>query len=152
MHNSNIDYLVSVRCGCEKNNNSNGYYLFDSVYKRKPGESVGYISNEYYSGQVWYASEQDDEQLNVHIACGCLDDESKKVVTYTIQAGDTLIGISELLSAKESEVENMNKALTKDPNYMDIGWVLFVPQEDNKIRASKKCEYPFYLAWAMFYL
>ncbi|XP_076916474.1 lysM domain receptor-like kinase 3 [Bidens hawaiensis] len=139
MHNSNIDYLVSVRCGCEKaNNNSDAYYMYDSVYKRKPGESVGYILNEYYSGQVWYASEQDDEQVNVHIVCGCLDDESKKVVTYTIQAEDTLIGISKLLSAKENEVENMNKALTKDPNYMDVGWVLFVPQADNKIRASKK--------------
>ncbi|KAI7727613.1 hypothetical protein M8C21_021184, partial [Ambrosia artemisiifolia] len=109
-------------------------------YKRKTGESVGYISDEYYSGQVWYVSGENDEQLIVHLVCGCLDDASQKVVTYTIQAQDTLIGISQLLSANENEVENLNKALTKDPNYMDIGWVLFVPQANNKIRATKKCK------------
>ncbi|KAI3820745.1 hypothetical protein L1987_08293 [Smallanthus sonchifolius] len=137
-HNSNLDYLVSIRCACEKDNNSNAYYLYDSVYKRKPGESVGYISDEYYSGQVWYVSGEDEEQLTVHLVCGCLENEAQEVVTYTIQSQDTLIGISGLLSAKESEVENLNKVLTKDPNYIDIGWVLFVPQEKNKIRASKK--------------
>ncbi|KAI3686433.1 hypothetical protein L1987_80109 [Smallanthus sonchifolius] len=138
-HNSNLDYLVSVRCACEKDNKSNNaYYLYDSVYKRKPGESVGYISEEYYSGQVWYVSGEDEEQLTVHLVCGCLENETREVVTYTIQAQDTLIGISGLLSAKENEVENLNKVLTKDPNYVDIGWVLFVPQEKNKIRASKK--------------
>ncbi|KAJ0790130.1 putative protein kinase RLK-Pelle-LysM family [Helianthus annuus] len=137
-HQSNLDYLVSVRCACEKDNNGNGYYLYDSVYKRKPGEGVRYISDEYYSGQVWYVSGEDEEQLTLHLVCGCLDDESRKIVTYTIQAQDTLLGISQLLSAKENEVENLNKALTQDPNYMDIGWVLFVPQENNKIRTSKK--------------
>ncbi|KAF5807092.1 putative protein kinase RLK-Pelle-LysM family [Helianthus annuus] len=137
-HQSNLDYLVSVRCACEKDNNGNGYYLYDSVYKRKPGEGVRYISDEYYSGQVWYVSGEDEEQLTLHLVCGCLDDESRKVVTYTIQAQDTLLGISQLLSAKENEVENLNKALTQDPNYMDIGWVLFVPQENNRIRTSKK--------------
>ncbi|MFS7940015.1 putative LysM domain superfamily protein [Helianthus anomalus] len=151
-HQSNLDYLVSVRCACEKDNNGNGYYLYDSVYKRKPGEGVRYISDEYYSGQVWYVSGEDEEQLTLHLVCGCLDDESRKVVTYTIQAQDTLLGISQLLSAKENEVENLNKALTQDPNYMDIGWVLFVPQENHKIRTSKKCEYPCYLASYMFYL
>ncbi|KAK1407224.1 hypothetical protein QVD17_38838 [Tagetes erecta] len=137
-HNSNLDYLVSVRCACKKDNNNNAYYLYDSVYKRKPEESVGYISNEYYSGQVWYVSGEDEEQLIMHLVCGCLENESRKVVTYTIQAQDTLVGISGLLSAKENEVEKLNTVLTKDPNYMDVGWVLFVPQETNKIRASKK--------------
>ncbi|KAJ0571267.1 putative protein kinase RLK-Pelle-RLCK-IXb family [Helianthus annuus] len=103
-HQSNLDYLVSVRCACEKDNNGNGYYLYDSVYKRKPGESVRYVSDEYYSGQVWYVSGEDEEQLTLHLVCGCLDDESRKVVTYTIQAQDTLLGVSQLLSAKENEL------------------------------------------------
>ncbi|KAK9080514.1 hypothetical protein SSX86_000272 [Deinandra increscens subsp. villosa] len=137
-HNSNLDYLVSIRCACEKDKNSNGYYLYDSVYKRKPGESVAYISDEYYSGQVWYVNGEDEDQLTVHLVCGCLENESRKVVTYTVQDADTLIGISKLLSAKEKEVENLNKVLTKDPDILDIGWVLFVPQEKNTIRASKK--------------
>ncbi|GKB73264.1 LysM domain receptor-like kinase 3 [Tanacetum coccineum] len=137
-HNTNLDYLVSVQCACGKDNNSNAYYYYDSVYKRKPGESVEFIKDEYYSGQVWNVSEKNDEQVNVRIVCGCVENEFQEVVTYTIQAEDTLIGISRLLNAKEVEVENMNKALTKDPNYMDIGWVLFVPKEKNMIRASKK--------------
>ncbi|KAL8215916.1 hypothetical protein R6Q57_022753 [Mikania cordata] len=146
-HNSYLDYLVSVQCACEKDNSNNGYYLYDTVYKRKPGESVEYISDEYYSGQVWYVSgeeEQQQQQLTLHLVCGCLEDESQKVVTYTIQPADTLIGISKLLSANKNEVENLNKVLTKDPNYMDIRWVIYVPQEKNMIRRSKKCEYPFH--------
>lgn len=141
-HNSNIDYLVSIQCACAKDNSSsNAYYMYNSVYKRKKGESVEYILNEYYSGQVWSVSGENDEELTVHIVCGCRENEFQEIVTYTIQGEDTLIGISELLNAKEVEVENMNKVLTKNPNYMDIGWVLFVPQEKNIIRASKKCEY-----------
>ncbi|KAI3688699.1 hypothetical protein L2E82_46475 [Cichorium intybus] len=136
--NSNIDYLVSVQCSCKKDNNSSdGYYLYDTVYTQKPGESVAFISNEYYSGQVWNVSGE-NEELNVRLVCGCLENESnQEIVTYTVQSGDTLIAISELLSAKEVDVENMNKVLTKDPNSIDVGWVLFVPQEKNKIRDSK---------------
>ncbi|KAI3673531.1 hypothetical protein L6452_39654 [Arctium lappa] len=134
-HNSDIDYLVSVRCGCQQDTSGHGYYLYDSVYERKSGESVQYISNEYYNGQVWKVSGE-DEELTVHLVCGCRENEAQEVVTYTIQSKDTLIGISDLLSAKEVEVENLNKILTKDPNYMDVGWVLFVPQEKNQIRAS----------------
>ncbi|CAI9283839.1 unnamed protein product [Lactuca saligna] len=138
-HNSNIDYLVSVQCSCKKDNSSSdGYYLYDTVYKQKPArESVEYISNEYYSGQVWNVSGE-NEELNVRLVCGCLENESnKEVVTYTVQSGDTMLAISKLLSAKEVEVEDMNRVLTKDPNSIDIGWVLFVPQEKNKIRDSK---------------
>lgn len=142
-HNANLDYLISIHCACDSS--SNGYYMYDTVYKRKPGESVKYISDEYYSGQVWNASGE-SEELKVKIVCGCLENEYQKVVTYTIQPADTLIGVSELLNAKEGEVENLNKVLTKDPNYIDIGWILFVPMENNKILASKKCEYPFHLA------
>ncbi|XP_071694402.1 lysM domain receptor-like kinase 3 [Rutidosis leptorrhynchoides] len=140
-HNTNLDYLVSIACACEHDNTSdNGYYMFDSFYKRKPGESDKYISDEYYSGQIWNISGE-SEQVKVQIACGCLENEHQKVVTYTIQPADTLIGVSELLNARENEVENSNKVLTKDPNYIDIGWVLFVPMEKNKIVTSKKCEY-----------
>lgn len=116
--------------------------MYDTVYKQKPArESVEYISNEYYSGQVWNVSGE-NEELNVRLVCGCLENESnKEVVTYTVQSGDTMLAISKLLSAKEVEVENMNRVLTKDPNSIDIGWVLFVPQEKNKIRDSKPREY-----------
>nr|XP_043638603.1 lysM domain receptor-like kinase 3 [Erigeron canadensis] len=136
-HNTNIDYLVSVQCACKKDNSSDDYYMYDSAYKRKPGESVNYITDEYYSGQVWNVSGVDEEELTVHLVCGCVEDESQNVVTYAIQAEDTLIGVSELLNAKEREVENLNKVLTKDPNYIDVGWVLFVPMEKFKIKASK---------------
>ncbi|XP_024976041.1 lysM domain receptor-like kinase 3 [Cynara cardunculus var. scolymus] len=136
-HNSDIDYLVSVKCRCEQDDSGHGYYLYNSVYERKPGESVEYISDEYYSGQVWKFGGEDEEELTVRLVCGCIENEAQEVVTYTIQSKDTLIGISDLLSAKEAEVENLNKILTKDPNYMDVGWVLFVPREKNQIEASR---------------
>ncbi|KVH98924.1 Protein kinase, catalytic domain-containing protein [Cynara cardunculus var. scolymus] len=120
-HNSDIDYLVSVKCRCEQDDSGHGYYLYNSVYERKPGESVEYISDEYYSGQVWKFGGEDEEELTVRLVCGCIENEAQEVVTYTIQSKDTLIGISDLLSAKEAEVENLNKILTKDPNYMDVG-------------------------------
>ncbi|CAH1428480.1 unnamed protein product [Lactuca virosa] len=142
-HNSNIDYLVSVQCSCKKDNSSSdGYYLYDTVYKQKPArESVEYISNEYYSGQVWNVSGE-NEELNVRLVCGCLENESnKEVVTYTVQSGDTMLAISKLLSAKEVEVEDMNRVLTKDPNSIDIGWDHGIKKDEPKsMRTSLNAE------------
>lgn len=66
------------------------------------------------------------------LLCGCVEDDSQIMVTYTVEQSDTLVDIATLLSATISEIESYNKILTQNPGFLDVGWVLFVPVE--KIR------------------
>lgn len=59
-------------------------------------------------------------------------------MTYTVQENDTLTGIAELLSAELTGIENLNERFTRNPNLIDVGWVLFVPREKNGIQAPKQ--------------
>lgn len=78
------------------------------------------------------------DMISVHLVCGCLEVEAKEIVTYTVQENDTLTGIAELLSAELTGIENLNERFTRNPNLIDVGWVLFVPREKNGIQAPKQ--------------
>lgn len=101
-----------------------------------------YISSAFYSEQAWQVGGEEHivpgESLTIHLICGCVEVESQEVVTCTVQEHDTLSGIAELLSAKISDIENLNTRLSKNPSYIDVGWVIFVPRDKSRIQAPRK--------------
>lgn len=58
------------------------------------------------------------------------------MVTYTVQEMDTLPDIANLLSAEVSEIENVNKVLLRNPGFIKVGWVLYVPMYKNGVPPS----------------
>ncbi|KAL2519586.1 LysM domain receptor-like kinase 3 [Abeliophyllum distichum] len=76
--------------------------------------------------------------LKIHLLCGCVDKDSQVVVTYTVQAHDTVSSIANLLSAQVDEIEKLNPYLALNPSYIDIGWLLYVPMEKDGIPPPKK--------------
>ncbi|TQD76294.1 hypothetical protein C1H46_038180 [Malus baccata] len=136
------DYLVSVPCTC-KDIKGTQIYLYDTNYLVKEGDTVGNVVSEFYSGQAVKIG--GEEQLftvgnmtTFYLVCGCVEKKSQEVVTYTVQDHDTLSDIEKLLSAYESEIQNLNKNFTQSPNFIDVGWVLFVPMELNGLQAQRQ--------------
>jgi hypothetical protein len=124
------DYLIKVPCSCKNTNELSGYF-YDTIYTARPNESFVDVKNLVYSGQTW----QDDinlvanENVTIHIPCGCSEFESEIVVTYTVQQNDTPTSISLLLNATVNGIVRMNQILVANPSFIDIGWVLYVPEE-----------------------
>ncbi|KAM1025897.1 hypothetical protein ACFX13_039616 [Malus domestica] len=136
------DYLVSVPCTC-KDIKGTQVYLYDTNYLVKEGDTVGNVASEFYSGQAVKIGEEEqqfivEKMTTFHLVCGCVEKKSQEVVTYTVQDHDTLSDIENLLSAYESEIQKLNKNFTKSPNFIDVGWVLFVPMELNGFRAQQQ--------------
>ncbi|KAB2633321.1 lysM domain receptor-like kinase 3 [Pyrus ussuriensis x Pyrus communis] len=136
------DYLVSVPCTC-KDIKGTQVYLYDTNYLVKEGDTVGNVVSEFYSGQAVKIGEEEQQftvgnMTTFHLVCGCVEKKSQEVVTYTVQDHDTLSDIENLLSAYESEIQKLNKNFTKSPNFIDVGWVLFVPMELNGLRAQQQ--------------
>ncbi|KAM7475501.1 hypothetical protein LguiB_022744 [Lonicera macranthoides] len=134
------DFMIYVPCTCKDLYEANRYF-YDTSYKVQEGDLVESISEEFYSGQVLKDTAEElqfiaGNMVTMHLVCGCV--EREVVVTYTVQEDDTLLAIAELLSAKVSEIENLNAKLTQNPGYIDVGWVLFVPMETKGIQKPKK--------------
>ncbi|KAL0357892.1 UNVERIFIED_CONTAM: LysM domain receptor-like kinase [Sesamum calycinum] len=133
------DYLVPVNCSCKNVNGTVGYF-YDVVYKPKPNDTFYDVTNQNFSGQVW--GEGVDTNLTagvettLHLLCGCVDDDSQVVVTYTVQPHDTVSTIATVLSA---EVDwKLNPYLAPNPSYIDVGWLLYVPMEKYGLPAPNK--------------
>ena len=142
------DFLISAPCTCKDIDGANRYF-YDTSYKVQEGDLVESVSEEFYSGQALKDTAEEELQfiagnmVTMHLVCGCVEKESQEVVTYTVQEDDTLLAIAELLSAKVSEIENLNAKLTQDPGYIDVGWVLFVPMETKGTQKPKKRKWYF---------
>lgn len=78
------------------------------------------------------------DKISVHLVCGCVEVETKEIVTYTVQENDTLTGIAELLSAELTGIKNLNERFIRNPSLINVGWGLFVPREKNGIQAPKQ--------------
>lgn len=52
------------------------------------------------------------DQVEMELLCGCVEDDSQIMVTYTVGQSDTLADIATLLSATISEIESYNKKLS----------------------------------------
>ncbi|PSR89559.1 LysM domain receptor-like kinase [Actinidia chinensis var. chinensis] len=141
-HGTKEDYLVSVPCTCQDVGGTSGYF-YDTRYSVRSGDTFENITREFYSGQVLKVGGEKEKFVNgsavtLHLICGCVERESQEVVTYTVQKDDTLSGIAEIISTTVTTIENFNTHLTKDPSYIDVGWVLFVPREKRGTPAPRK--------------
>lgn len=137
------DYLVSVPCTC-KDIKGTKTYLYDTSYLVKQGDTLENVVSEFYSGQAIIVGAEEKpfagvgNMTTILLVCGCVEKSSQEVVTYTVQDHDTLIGIEQLLSAYESEIQNLNINFTQTPNFIDVGWVLFVPMELNGLQPKRR--------------
>ncbi|XP_062112500.1 lysM domain receptor-like kinase 3 [Humulus lupulus] len=137
IHGNKEDYLISVPCSCSSLYGTNGYF-YNTTYKVKFGDTFQNVSTKYYSGQAWYFEDEDpifkpNKDFPIHLLCGCSESDSQIVVTYTVQAHDTVSSIATLLSAKFDNLVGLNGNLALNPEYIEVGWVLFVPMEKNGI-------------------
>lgn len=138
------DYLITAPCACESAEGAFGTaYFHDTSFRVEPGNSLNDVSNQNYSGQAWISGDPvllPGQEFGVKLLCGCVEDESKIVVTYTVQPDDTLSQIAKLLSADESEIQNLNGNLIRSPDFIKASWVLFVPMPKNERDAKGNSE------------
>lgn len=140
-HGNKHNYLVSVPCSCKQLNGSDGLtggYFYDTSYTVRPNDTFVNVSSLIYSGQAWEVGGEEKNyivgnEVPVHLMCGCVEDESQVIVTYTVQQYDTLSDIAVFLSSTIEGIEDLNSILKQNPGYIDVGWVLFVPMEKNKV-------------------
>ena len=125
----NPDFLVQVPCQCEDTGTGTIAYFHDTKYSVNPDDSPNNVTDNVFSGLAWNVSDlRRGQEIAIHLLCGCYEgNDQVQVVAYTIQQGDTLSTISNLLSADWGEIVRMNKELLKNPDFMIPGWVLFVP-------------------------
>ncbi|KAK6160223.1 hypothetical protein DH2020_003604 [Rehmannia glutinosa] len=135
------DYLVPVKCSCKNVGGTFGYF-YDVVYKPKANDTFYDVSNQNFSGQLWDGGDSTNLTAGVdkimHLLCGCVDNDAQVVVTYTVQAHDTLSTIATLLSAEVDGIENLNTYLAPNPSYIETGWLLYVPMEKYGVPGPKK--------------
>ncbi|KOM31689.1 hypothetical protein LR48_Vigan01g124400 [Vigna angularis] len=128
-HGTKQDYLITVPCSCKHSSDLSGYF-YDTTYKVRPHDTFVNISNLVFSGQAWPVNGtlNPDENLAIHLPCGCSESDSQIVVTYTVQPDDTPTMIVNLLNASLADIMSMNKVLAPNFKFIDAGWVLFVPK------------------------
>ncbi|XP_060669096.1 lysM domain receptor-like kinase 3 [Ziziphus jujuba] len=127
------DYLITVPCSCNNMGGTTGYF-YDTIYKVKAGDSFVNVSAQLYSGQALRVGTElfmPEIDFTMHLLCGCVESDTQTVATYTVQLHDTVSSIATLLSAKVENVVSLNRNLTENPDFIDIGWVLYVPMEKN---------------------
>ncbi|KAK7386768.1 hypothetical protein VNO78_27104 [Psophocarpus tetragonolobus] len=130
MHDTKQDYLIMVPCSCKSVSNLSGYF-YDTTYKVRPHDTFVNISNLIFSGQAWpdNSTLYPNEKLTIHLPCGCSESDSQVVVTYTVQPNDTLTTIANLLNSTLAGMLSLNKVLAQNHEFIDVGWVLFVPND-----------------------
>ncbi|TYK15633.1 lysM domain receptor-like kinase 3 [Cucumis melo var. makuwa] len=135
------DYLITAPCSCETADGVSGTaYFHDTSFRVGIGDTLSSVSNRNYSGQVWIFGDpllDAGDVTGVKLLCGCIEDESKIVVTYTVQLHDTLSQIASSLWADADEIHSMNSKLIQDPELIVPGWVLFVPMYKNAYQTTK---------------
>ncbi|KAF5746572.1 putative Kinase family protein / peptidoglycan-binding LysM domain-containing protein [Tripterygium wilfordii] len=129
-HGEKTDYLIKVPCSCQNVSGTLAYF-YNTPYLVKDGEIFANVSAQIYSGQVWRIGGEDlfiaGNTTIMHLLCGCAESRAE-IVTYTVQNQDTLSSIAGLLSADISNIESINKVFTQNPQFLAVGWVLFVPK------------------------
>ncbi|KAK3416758.1 hypothetical protein EUGRSUZ_H02518 [Eucalyptus grandis] len=141
-HGNRRDYLISVPCSCQSAGNTTAYF-HNTSYKVEQGDIFVNVSARVYSGQAWSVGDEaknfiPNASVPMYLPCGCVKKDSQTVVTYTVQQDDTLTDIANLLSAELSSIQSMNPNLIQNSDSIGLGWVLFVPMENNGIPLPKK--------------
>nr|POE53673.1 hypothetical protein CFP56_36836 [Quercus suber] len=144
MYGNNIqDYLISVPCSCMDLDDNTTAYFYNTTYPVQHGDTFDKVSIEIYSGQAWkgkanYSYLDPKNNLSISLPCGCIESQSQTVVTYTVQDKDTLLSIASLLSSDVTGIQSLNQEMVLNPSNIGLGWVLFVPLENNPKKDSER--------------
>ncbi|KAI4384148.1 hypothetical protein MLD38_002336 [Melastoma candidum] len=126
------DYLISVMCSCQTIEKVTAYF-YNTSYFVEEGQTFDDVSSRSYSDQAFGSGNEGTNfspltTVPIYIPCGCLQDSSIVVVTYTVQPHDTLSDIAALLSADVDEIISMNAPQIQNPDNIYTGSVLFIPK------------------------
>ncbi|KAI4382463.1 hypothetical protein MLD38_008426 [Melastoma candidum] len=135
------DYLINVTCSCQTIEKVTAYFYNTSYYVEE-GQTFDDISSGSYNDQAFGSGNEGDfspfTTVPIYIPCGCLQDNSKVMVTYTVQPHDTLSDIAALLSADVDGIISMNIPQIQNADNIYAGSVLFIPKSIHAIPRPKK--------------
>ncbi|KAK8310498.1 hypothetical protein V6Z12_D02G190100 [Gossypium hirsutum] len=142
-HGNNKDYLIPVPCSCGDTDNGTQAYFYDVYYTVKEGDTFRNVSARFYNGQALEVGGEENNfptgsKVTMHLICGCLESQSTTVVTYTVQQGDSLSSMATQLSTSINDIQSLNRNLTSNPDFINSGWVLYVPMAKDRIPAVPK--------------
>ncbi|WCJ38505.1 hypothetical protein M5689_019564 [Euphorbia peplus] len=125
------DYLVSVFASCRDINGTIGYF-YQVPYTVQENDTFFNVSTEIFSGQVWEIGNEEEkfvpgDVVTLNLLSGCVDSKSQVVGTYTVQQSDSIEDIATRLFSSVDGIEKLNTGLIRNPNFLVVGWVLFVP-------------------------
>lgn len=149
---SEEDYLVAVPCACERPEAANLTALFhDAVYTVKEKDTADYITATVFSGLAWLVPVNITIKQNIAVLlpCGCWTEgrggagEKKKVVvvSYAVQADDTLTTISDLMDTDVDSITAINAEVSLNPNSLRLNQLLFVPMGAHSSPAAAHANY-----------
>ncbi|XP_020705880.2 lysM domain receptor-like kinase 3 [Dendrobium catenatum] len=123
------DYLLQVPCTCTATSQGTTALFYDTNYRVIAGDTADYITSSVFSGLAWNIDPglQAGQLITVHLPCGCLPGGEAMIVSYAVETGDTLLKIAEMFSADTIETVKMNSQLAANPDFLNLGWLLFVP-------------------------
>ncbi|CAN1137411.1 Protein POOR HOMOLOGOUS SYNAPSIS 1 [Linum perenne] len=130
--NSREDYIITVPCSCLTVTSTTAYF-YPVIYPVQQGDTFSDVSSEIYRGQVWVVGNEAQrfvagDNVTLNLLCGCEGDGRGEIVTYTVENGDTLSDIGHRFHASLASMVSLNQLLGKDTAFIDVGWVLYVPQ------------------------
>ncbi|CAN1295541.1 LysM domain receptor-like kinase 3 [Linum perenne] len=126
------DYIITVPCSCLTVTSTTAYF-YPVTYPVQQGDTFSDVSSEIYRGQVWVVGNEAQrfvagDNVTLNLLCGCEGDGRGEIVTYTVENGDTLSDIGHRFHASLASMVSLNQLLGKDTAFIDVGWVLYVPQ------------------------
>lgn len=136
------DYLIDVRCPCQTIGRVTGYF-YNTSYYMEEGQTFDDVSTSFYSDQAYGFDREGGDfpaltTVPIFLPCGCQQDSSEVVVTYTVQLHDTLSDIGALLSADVDSIISMNSPQIENPDNIYAGSVLFIPKTIHGIPQPKE--------------
>ncbi|KAE8722628.1 LysM domain receptor-like kinase 3 [Hibiscus syriacus] len=142
-HGKNQNYLIPVTCSCEDIGNDTIAYFYDVSYTVKEHDTFQDVSTSIYSGQALEVGDEASSfnpgnKVPMNLICGCMESQSKTIVTYTVQQGDSLTSIAAQLWTNIKDIERLNSNLTQNPDFIISGSVLYVPMDNDRIPAPRK--------------
>ncbi|CAN0901192.1 LysM domain receptor-like kinase 3 [Linum grandiflorum] len=128
-------YLVSVPCSCRENPRGN-YYSYDTFYTVEDNSTDNLVPG---IGHPLIAG----ETIGIELPCGCSEDDSVDILTYTVQRNETLTSIAELLSVKEIDIVGLNGGLSEEQRWSIVveKRLLFVPRKKRGTKQGRHTTY-----------
>ncbi|CAM6125890.1 unnamed protein product [Calypogeia fissa] len=122
-------FLINKTCACHGDiSNTTSRYSTSVRYTPQPDADINLppqdISLDYY-GDLVYNLSGSSTQTEFQLICGCPTQGWVTMITYIIQAGDTLDTVSEMFSSNTSDIQILNGVVNADE--ISPGYNLFIP-------------------------